>query len=84
MPNKQDKIDKLVETFKKKSVQYFINTISLIDIDYNKFFNCLTVSDLKLIYETIKSESASSANKSSKKIDYINILTTNNDLSTKA
>ena len=75
MPTKQDKIDKLVEIFKKKSVQYFISTISLIDIDYNKFFTCLTVPDLKLIHKTIKAEYASSATSTLIKINYVNILT---------
>jgi serine/threonine protein kinase len=78
---KEEKISILVDHFNKYDSNYFIKNISIDNIDYSKFFNCLLKSDIIGIYTSVMKDISPSSNtvaskSTSNKTDYISVLNT--------
>lgn len=78
---KEEKIAVLVDHFNKYDSKYFIKNISIDNIDYSKFFNCLLKPDIIGIYTSVMKDISPSSNtvaskSTSNKTDYISVLNT--------
>jgi len=78
---KEEKIIILVDHFNKYDSNYFIKNISIDNIDYSKFFNCLLKSDIIAIYTSVIKDISPSSNtiaskSTSNKTEYISVLNT--------
>ena len=78
---KEEKIAVLVDHFNKYDSKYFIKNISIDNIDYSKFFNCLLKPDIIGIYTSVMKDISPSSNtvaskSTSNKTEYISVLNT--------